>query len=50
MLVQDRYHIMSSVLQYIYIYIYVVLLLGYVLDAVFGFVSIFWGNVFEVFV
>jgi len=27
-----------------------VLLLGYVLDAVCGFVSIFWGNVFEVFV
>jgi len=35
---------------YIYIYIYIVLLLGYVLDAVCGFVSIFWGNVFEVFV
>ena len=35
---------------YIYIYTYVVLLLGYVLDAVCGFVSIFWGNVFEVFV
>ena len=31
-------------------YTYVVLLLGYVLDAVCGFVSIFWGNVFEVFV
>jgi hypothetical protein len=35
---------------YIYIYTYFVLLLGCVLDAVCGFVSIFWGNVFEVFV